>query len=75
MKNNGFSRFHKVAWKIWVSISSTPPSYVQAYAVVQVSLDPGDWSPDDMDEIATAFFKQCDIDALNPHPKFDYECR
>ena len=30
MKNRGFSRFSKISWKIWVSISTTPPSYVQA---------------------------------------------
>lgn len=31
MENYGFSRFPKVSWEIRVSISSNPPSYVQAY--------------------------------------------
>ena len=29
-KNHGFSRFPKVSCEIWVSLSFTPPSYVQA---------------------------------------------
>ena len=32
MKYHGFPRFPNVSWEIWVSVSSAPLNYVQAYA-------------------------------------------